>query len=140
MPSNWIFSAPAYARSRAAPIDSPRPITLSTRPPFVTRPPSRSAVPAWKTSAPVSSAATTPRMGVPRLAARRIVPVAKRDADGGLIGRGQLDAASSPWAQGSERLEQVALDQRTSALVSGSPKRQLNSMTRMPSAVRISPP
>ena len=35
------------------------------RPPFVTSRPSWSAVPAWKTSAPVASAASTPSIGVP---------------------------------------------------------------------------
>ena len=44
---------------------SPRAVTPSTRPPDVSSPPAPSRVPAWKTVAPVASAASIPLMGLP---------------------------------------------------------------------------
>src|SRR5438046_2590796 len=60
MPGKEISSQAAYARLRASATDAAQPVTLRIRPPFVTRLPSYTAVPAWKTSAPVSSASVVP--------------------------------------------------------------------------------
>ena len=47
---------------------------------------------------------------------------------------------SAPARGGEQRLEQVAAQARQQRLRLGSPKRTLNSITRGPSAVSISPP
>ncbi len=86
------------------------------RPPFVTTAPSRSAVPAWKTSAPVASAASIPVIGEPRSPARRIV--AGREHDGHRRARcpTELDVAEIAGRSGSERGEQVTVDERQQRL------------------------
>ncbi len=65
MPAKSMCAAASYAALRASATVSPTPTTSRMRPPFVTSRPSWSAVPAWKTSAPVASAASTPSIGVP---------------------------------------------------------------------------
>src|SRR4051794_36568020 len=65
-PSKVIKSAAAYAASRAAAGPSPRPVTLSTRPPAVAIAPSAvRAVRACVTSTPVRAAASRPAMRSP---------------------------------------------------------------------------
>src|SRR5579884_3596079 len=65
MPAKCMRATASYAAARATATDSPTPVTSRMRPPFVTSPPSCSAVPAWNTSAPVASASETPSMRVP---------------------------------------------------------------------------
>ena len=65
VPSNVISSTAAYACARASATVLPVPVTERILPPFVTTVPSRTAVPPWKTSAPVASAASRPEIGAP---------------------------------------------------------------------------
>jgi len=64
-PSKLIIPAAAYACVRAAATVPPVPVTDRMRPPFVTSAPSRTAVPPWKTSAPLASAAAIPSIAAP---------------------------------------------------------------------------
>ena len=65
MPAKSMCAVASYAALLASATVAPVPTTFRMRPPFVTSRPSWSAVPAWKTSAPVASAASIPSIGVP---------------------------------------------------------------------------
>src|SRR5436309_1305111 len=66
IPSNQTPPHAAYARSRASGSVDPSPVTARTRPPAVTTLPSRSAVPAWKTTTS-STVPSRPRISAPTL-------------------------------------------------------------------------
>ena len=101
--------------------------------------PCRSAVPAWKTSALVAPATSTPP---DRDAALRIVriPRAARTTVTAACDRLELDTGEVAVRGGRECLEEIAAEAGRSACVSGSPNRQLNSRTRGPASVSIRPP
>ena len=100
------------------------------------------AVPAWKTSAPVASAASIPSIGDAGVAALRIVAGSRAR---------RVTAARIPMPEppSSRARRAAAPAERARAgrlrasgrsdCVSGSPKRQLNSSTRGPSSVSIRP-
>ena len=110
-PSNEITSAAAYAAARAAARSAPSAVTPRTRPPAVTIAPSRSAVPAWKTSAPAGR--RPGRRSHRRSTSSRIAARGEHDADGGArvpVGLGAGEAAGLGRRQ--QQLEQVRAQAR----------------------------
>ena len=125
----------AAAAARSAPV----PTTERTRPPFVTSRPSRSPVPAWKTSAPVWSASSMPWIGSPARG-RSGYPSAARTTQTAAPGCvATLSVASRPSAQANSSSARSRSSSGKMTWVSGSPKRQLNSSAIGPSEVSISP-
>ena len=130
--------AAAYAASRADCASAPSAVTPSTRPPAVSSWPSARAVPAWVTStsaarrrgprspSPLEADAGSPRSRAPRSPPTRAPTRSARSRSP----PGRVAASSS--SSRSERRR------GSTACVSGSPKRTLNSSTRGPSAVSIS--
>ena len=111
------FARTRRRRPRAPPRgSSPRPVTLRIRPPFVTSRPSRIAVPAWKTSAPVGLCVLDALDRRARVAALGIRLCGESDGDGGGLGDAQLDVAEVAGGGAAERLGQVALHPRQDRL------------------------
>src|SRR5581483_8740459 len=95
-PPKSMRAAASYAAVRARSTVAPSAVTQRMRPPFVTRVPPCSAVPAWNTSAPV--------------AALRVVAPREDDRDRRLPPRRELDAGDVAGRARGERLEQVAVE------------------------------
>ena len=141
IPSKCTRPRLAYARALAAPMPSPTAVTHSTRPPAVRRVPSASRrVPAWKQSTSPSSAVDAgDRVAAPRRrpGSRPHAATTPTAAPGG--------AARDPGRDLSARArgEQLDAPARQAAgsttCASGSPKRALNSSTRIPRSVSIRP-
>ena len=111
-PSKSIMSAAAYAAARAAARSSPSAVTPSTRPPAVTTSPSRSAVPAWKTSTPARDA-VEPADDVARRGARRVAAGGEHDADRGARVPLELRARQAArLGRGEQQREQVGAQPR----------------------------
>ena len=87
IPSNEICPAPRRPGRARPPSVEPVADTSSIRPPFVTSCPPRSAVPAWKTSAPAASAVGDAVIGVPDVARARVVCGREHDRHGSLVRR-----------------------------------------------------
>ena len=100
------------------------------RPPFVTTAPSRSAVPAWKTSAPVASAASIPVIARAAVAARRVVAGGEHDGDG--RARRCRRAASARGRRPRRRRARRAGRRRGAAAATASRDRRSGSCTRAP--------
>ena len=112
-----VISPPRHTRPpRAAARSAPTPVTLSMRPPFVTRRPSCSAVPAWKTSAPARLGRLDPADRRAAVAVRGIVAGGEHDRDGRASAAARADAAEIAGGGGGEHREQVAVEQRQQRL------------------------
>ena len=130
IPSKEMRPAASYARSRAAAGVGPRAVTLSTRPPAVTIRPSRSAVPAWVTSAS-SAAAVQPLDHVALRGALRIAGRGQDERHRPVLVELRLDARRGRPARARRRQRSTRSERSrgSTAWVSGSPKRALNSST-----------
>jgi hypothetical protein len=140
MPSKLILVTPAYARSRAAAKSGPLPTTVSTRPPAVTMPPPRAAVPAWKTSVSGSAAASSrPAIGLP-VSNRSGYPPDASTTPAWRASRTRNDPDSTrPPAALHKCGSSSSARPGSTTCVSGSPSLALNSITAGPSGVIINP-
>ena len=108
----------------------PRPVTLRTRPPAVTISPSRSAVPAWVTSAQLAPASSRPADHVALRGGRRVAGGGEDEGHRPVVGELRLGARQAArLARGQQRSSRSERSRGSTAWVSGSPKRALNSST-----------
>src|SRR5436305_418140 len=125
----------SYAAVRASARVGPVAVQHSTRPPELTRVPSTRRVPAWMTpgaSAPLIGSPVRGVPGYPAAATTTVTADPARQTSGGCSASRPVAAAYSSPASG-------VFSNASTAWVSGSPKRQLNSITFGPSAVRTRP-
>ena len=129
---------PPRRRARGPrPASGPSPVTFRTRPPAVTSSPASSrAVPAWVTSTPSGTAVEA----ADHVALRRALPGSRPRRGPRSPPSRRANSASTPGeparlARGEAELEQVGRSRGSTAWVSGSPKRQLNSSTFGPASV-----
>ena len=118
-PGKSMRSTAAYACSRASATDPPSPVTFRTRPPALTRRPSRTAVPAWKTSAPPASASSMPPICDPGSGASGYPAGGEHDAHGRLGPGRELHSAERSPGRAREGAEEVALEPREDRLSLG---------------------
>ena len=136
IPSNEIRLAASYARSRAAAGSGPSPVTLSTRPPAVTISPSRCGGPG------------VGHLGQPRRPRRgrwitspfeeelRVAGRGEHHGHRPVVGRTPRSVPARPPGSRAARQRSTRSERSrgSTACVSGSPKRTLNSSTLGPSA------
>jgi hypothetical protein len=102
-PAKSMCEAASYAAARAVAIESPSAVTLRMRPPFVTRRPSRTAVPGGLCLGDsLDRSADIPTC--------RIVAAGEDDRHRRLFRYRQRDACDAPRRTGGERLEQIAVE------------------------------
>ena len=99
----------APARRRAS---APFAVTPSSRPPLVTSRPPSSAVPAWKTSAPLASASLDALDRRPAVTRRRVVARGQHDGDRRSLDTSERDSRQRPLGRAGEYGEEVAVDER----------------------------
>ncbi|OPZ68780.1 MAG: hypothetical protein BWY81_00713 [Firmicutes bacterium ADurb.Bin467] len=138
MPSKYTRLAAAYARSTASLSVSAVAAAPSTRPPAVTRPPSGPiAVPEWNTYAPSGIAPSSMVLPVAHFSGYPPDAITTQQHAPGR-NRTSISESRSPSTARMISSRSVSSSGST-ACASGSPKRQLYSMTFGPSTVSISP-